>query len=322
MNKRRFTLSMLSWALPGTVPRAARAQAAPPAQPLRIIVATPPGGASDTAARLMAQWLAKGLGQQVLVENKTGGNTVPAVQAALLAPADGHTLLWAQASMAGLPLLVKSSPLKTMSEFTPVVKVVDLVYGLFVNPQVPATTVAEFGAHLKANPDRLSYGTGVLSEYLLTVQYLRSIGAKAVRVPYKGGAQLMPDLMSGELQFNFGPLASVLPHVRSGRVRLLATLPGRSDTTPGVPSLADAGVATGGLPVWNGLVAPPGTPREVAARIADEVNRALADPAVRGSLEAQGFRVAGGTPQQMSQAIEQAGTAWRQFVRDYEIPQE
>ena len=89
-----------------------------------------------------------------------------------------------------------------------------------------------------------------------------------------------------------------------------------------MPSLADAGVATDALPTWNGLVAPPRTPREVVARIAQEVNRALADPALRSGLEAQGFRVAGGTPQQMGEAIESAAAAWRQFVRDYEIPQE
>jgi tripartite-type tricarboxylate transporter receptor subunit TctC len=200
--------------------------------------------------------------------------------------------------------------------------VVHLVYGLFVNPKVPATTVPELTAHLKANPDRLNYGTGPLSEYLLTVHYLRSVGAKAVRVPYKGGIQIMPDLISGELQFNLGPLAPALPHIRSGKLRLLATLPERSDAAPGVPSFAEAGIPAETLPIWNGLVAPPGTPPEVAARLSQEVNRALTDPTIRSALEAQGFRVAGGSPQQMAQAIEAATTTWRQFVRDHDIPQE
>lgn len=322
MNKRNLLLGALSGAVLGAIGAPAAAQAGFPVQPLKIVVATPAGGASDTAARLLAQSLAKGLGQPVIVENKPGGNAVPAVQAVLSAPADGHTLLWAQASMAGLPLLVKGSPIRSMAEFTPVATVVHLVYGLFLNPKVPAGSAAEFAAHLKANPDRLNYGTGVISEYLLTVHYLRAIGAKAVRVPYKGGAQLMPDLISGELQFNLGPLAPALPHVRSGKLRLLATLPDRSDAAPGVPSLAEFGVVADALPTWNGLVAPPGTPRDVAARLAQEVNRALADPAVRSGLEAQGFRVAGGTPAQMEQAMEAATATWRQFVRDYDIPQE
>lgn len=322
MNKRIFLQSVLSTAVLGAIGAPAAAQPGFPGKPLKIIVATPAGGASDTAARLLAQSLAKGLGQPVIVENKPGGNAVPAIQAVLSAPADGHTLLWAQASMAGLPLLVKGAPIRSMTEFVPVASVVHLVYGLFVNPKVTASSAAEFAAHLKANPDRLNYGTGVLSEYLLTVHYLRTLDAKAVRVPYKGGAQLIPDLISGELQFNLGPLAPALPHVRSGKLRLLATLPDRSDAAPGVPSLAEFGVVADALPTWNGLVAPPGTPRDVATRLASEVNRALADPSVRSGLEAQGFRVAGGTPAQMEQALEAATATWRQFVRDYDIPQE
>lgn len=323
MNRRCFLLSSLSAAVSGAaVPLPALAQAGPASQPIRLILAVSAGGASDAAARLIAQSLARSLRQPVVVENKPGGNGVPAVQAVLAAPADGHTLLWAMSSMTGMPLLVKSAPVKSMGEFTPVVPVVNLVYGLFVNPKVPATTLDELTAYLKANPDRLSYGTGVLSEYMVTVHYLRAAGLKALRVPYKGGAQLMTDLISGELQFNIGPLAPGLPHVRSGKLRLLATVPGRSNVVPDVPSLSAVGVAAEDPPTWNGLVAPPGTPHDVVARLAQEVNRALADPDVRGTLETQGFRVTGGTPQQMGEAIASAAGAWRRFVRDYDIPQE
>ena len=323
MNKRSFLLSSLSAAL--LLCAAARpglAQPGFPSQPIRIIVATPPGGASDAAARLIAQSLSKSLGQHVLVENRTGGNGVPAIQAALAAPPDGHTLLWTMASMAGMPLLVKSSPVKSMNEFAPVLPVVNLMYGLYVSPKVPVTTVDELTAYLKANPGKLSYATGTLSEYMVAVHYLRSAGLKAERIPYKGGVQLLPDLMNGDVQFNFGPLGPALPHVRSGKLRLLATLPERTDAAPGVPALAERGVNTSALPIWNGLMAPPRTPREVTERIAQEVNRVLADPAVRASLETQGFRVSGGTPQQMAEAIDSAAAVWRQFVRDYEIPQE
>ncbi|MFT3956072.1 MAG: tripartite tricarboxylate transporter substrate binding protein [Piscinibacter sp.] len=320
MNKRTLLLSSASAAaLWAAAPLNALAQAGGEAAPLRIVLAVPPGGASDAAARLLAQALARSLGQPVLVDNKPGGNGVPAVQAVLTAPPDGRTLLWAMASMTGMPLIVKSPPVRSMNEFTPVVAVMNVAYGVFVNPKVPATTVAELTAHLRANPDKLSYGTGVLSEYMVTAHYLRSAGLKAVRVPYKGGAQLVPDLINGELQFNIGPLAATLPHVRSGKLRLLATLPDRLDMLPGVPSLAEAGVATDTVPTWNGLVAPPGTPQETAARLAQEVNRALADPTLRAALEGLGLRVLGGTPQQMAQAIESAGASWRQFVHDHEI---
>jgi tripartite-type tricarboxylate transporter receptor subunit TctC len=289
---------------------------------LKIVVATPAGGASDTAARLLAQSLSKSLGHPVMVENKPGGNGVPAVQTVLAAPADGQTLLWAMSSMAGMPQLVKSSPVKSFAEFTPVSLVVNLVYGVFVNPKVPATTMAELTAYLKANPDRLNYGTGVLGEYLVTMHYLHAAGLKAVRVPYKGGAQLMPDLIGGELQFNIGPLAPALPHVKSGKLRLLATLPDRAEVVAGVPSLTDSGIATDALPTWNGLVAPPGTPQADVSRLSLEVNRALADPTLRSALEVQGFQVTGGTPKQMGAAIESATVTWQKFIRDYNIPQE
>ena len=314
------TLAIAGWHLLG--PSQAMAQPTSAEAILKIVVATPAGGASDAAARLLAQTLTRNQGRQVVVENKPGGNGIPAVQAVLAAPPNGQTLLWAMSSMAGMPQLVKSSPIRSMTEFAPVTPVVNLMYGVLVNPKVPAKNMAELTAHLKANPDRLSYGTGVLSEYLVTMHYLRSADLKAVRVPYKGGAQLMPDLITGEIQLNIGPLAPALAHVKAGKLRLLATLPDRGEVVPGVPALADSGILTDALPAWNGLVAPPGTPADVAARLSQEVNRALADPTLRSALEAQGFRVTGGTPQQMAAAVESAGNTWRQFIRDYNIPQE
>lgn len=157
---------------------------------------------------------------------------------------------------------------------------------------------------------------------MFTVHYLRAAGLKALRVPYKGGAQLIPDLISGELPFYFGPLAPVLPHIKSGKLRMLATAPERSTFVPGVPSFADAGFTTDSLPTWNGLVAPPGTPHPITTRLSEEVNKVLTDASVRAALEMQGFHVTGGTPKQMGEAIENATRTWQQFIRDYDIPQE
>lgn len=323
MHKRPFLLLAVSGIVLSAIgPQPVLAQGNPSNQTLKIVVATPAGGASDTAARLLAQSLSKPLGHPVIVENKPGGNGVLAVQSVLTSPPDGRTLLWATSSMAAMPQLVKSSPVKSFAEFTPVTPVVNLTFGVFVNPKVPATTLPELSAYLKANPDRVNYGTGVLAEYMVTMNYLHAAGLRATRVPYKGGAQLMPDLISGEIQLNIGPLAPALPYVRSGKLRLLATLQSQTGGMPGVPSMADFGIPTDALPTWNGLVAPPGTPKDVANRIAGEVNRALTDPALRTALEAQGFRVTGGDPQQMATAIESATKLWRQFIHDYDIPQE
>lgn len=324
MDKRNFLRSSLAGA-GALVLRGTQALAQQPGaradRVLRIIVATPAGGASDTAARLLAQVLARQTGQTVLVDNKPGGNGVPAILSLLAAPADGQTLLWAMSSMAGMPLLVKSSPVKSLAELTPVAPVANVVFGLFVNPGIPAATLQEFSTYLKANPDKLAFATGVLSEYMATAQYLRLAAARAVRVPYKGGSQLMPDLVSGQVQFNIGPLAPGLPLVRSGKLRLLATAPDRLDALPGVPLLWDASSGAS-LPTWNGLVAPPRTPAETIARASQEVNHALADTALRSAFEAQGLRVTGGSPQHLREAMDSAADTWRQFIRDYDIPQE
>lgn len=126
----------------------------------------------------------------------------------------------------------------------------------------------------------------------------------------------------GQVQFNFGPLSAGIQHVRAGKLILLAVLPQRSGIAPDVPSLAEAGLPAGNIPLWNGLVAPPNTPRDIAARISTEVAQALKSPAIRAAYEAQGFHVVGSSPQAMADAIESAAVAWRNYVRDYDIAQE
>ena len=289
---------------------------------LRIIVATPAGGASDAAARLLGQALSKRTGQAVVVENRPGGNGVPAMLALLAAPPDGQTLLWAMSSMAGMPMLMKSSPIRSLSELVPVSSIVQINYGLVLSPKVPAQNLGEFNAYLKANPGRLNYATGPLSEYMIATQYLRHFGLDAQRVPYKGGVPVIPDLINGEVHFYFGALSPLLPQVRAGKLRLLATLPDPAELVAGVPSMSSVGVKTDNIPSWNGLMAPPRTPLAAAQRLANEVHAALGDGELRTSLEGHGFRVVGSNPAQMAHMVETAGAAWKAFVRDYDIPQE
>jgi tripartite-type tricarboxylate transporter receptor subunit TctC len=145
----------------------------------------------------------------------------------------------------------------------------------------------------------------------------------AVRVPYKGGAQLMPDLMSGLVQLNFGPIPSGLQHVKSGKLKAFVTLlPQRSPLLPDVPSAAELGLPLGNLPTWNGLLAPASTPAEVIARISGAVVQAMRNPALRSAIEQLGASPLGTTPQVMADSMERATTAWRTFVREHDIPQE
>ena len=294
-----------------------------PTRPIRIVVPTPAGGPSDTVARLLAQSLSISLGQQVIVENKAGASGAIAAQAVMAAPPDGHTLLWAQASMAGLPAVQKGSPYKHMSELAPVSNVLNFGYALFVANDVPVKNYAELVAYGKGNPDKLSYATGTLGEYMVGAHVLKSAGIQAVRVPYKGGAQLMPDLISGQVQVNFGPVVSGLQHAKAGKIKMLGTLlPQRLAGASDVPTFVELGIPAGNLPTWNALFAPAGTPREITGKLSVEIAQALKNPAIRTTLELQGAQPLGSTPQQLAEAVEASNTAWRNFVREYDIPQE
>lgn len=299
------------------------AVAQPGNKAVRLVVPTPPGGPSDTVARTLAPALAKGLGQAVVVENRPGAGGAIAVQAVMTAAPDGHTLLWGFASMAGLPALQKSPPFKSMNELVPVAMVGRFAFALFVHPDVPARTVADLVAHGRAHPDKLNYATGTLAEYMAMVQLLAATGVSSVRVPYKGGVQLMPDLITGRIQINIGPVSSGLQHVNEGKLRMLAVLlPTRIAIAPDVPTLAEAGVQLPGIPTWQAIFAPPGTPPEVAERVHREVARALADPELRAKLERQALQVQSATRAELAKVVTQDSEAWRVFVRENNVPQE
>jgi tripartite-type tricarboxylate transporter receptor subunit TctC len=293
---------------------------AAPDKPVRIVVPFPAGGASDAAARAVGQGLAKSLARPVIVENRPGANGAIAAQAVHAAPPDGNTLLWTAASMVALPALMKSPPFATLAEFTPVGGVGDLPFCLFVNPQVPARTVAELVAHARANPSKLNYGSGSLGEYLAAEQFAKLANLKIERVPYRGGSQLMPDLVAGRLQLNIGPASTGVPHVTSGRLRALAVLTReRSPMLPDVPTATQAGFAGFNVPAWQALLAPPKTPRAVAERLSKAVADALRDAETTSQFERIGMLRAGSTPDELEARIRQDHPLWAGFVREYGI---
>jgi len=317
----RRTLCLAAMAALCNVPLARAADY--PSRAITIVVPTPAGGASDSAARLVAASLSAAWGQPVVVVNRPGAGGAIAAQAVMDAPPDGYTLLWGLSAMAGLPLVQKGVPYKALSEFTPVANVVELGFALFVNRELPVQNFADLVAYGRSHPGQLHLATGTLGEYMLAERVLKAVGVQVRRVPYKGGAQLMPDLISGQVQINFGPIAGGLQHAKAGKLRVLATaLPQRSPLLPDVPTFAELGVSSGTLSFWNALFAPAATPPEVAARLSAAVARALQAPAVQEPLRASGTEPLGSTPQQLAEAVEAASTAWATFVRDYGIAQE
>lgn len=239
------------------------------------------------------------------------------------ASADGHTLMWTLSSMSGLPLLVKASPYQSLAELTPVSLIGHFTYALFASPELPLRTAAEFVDHARARPDALSYATGSLADYMAATKFLQATGTRAVRVPYRGGAPLMPDVATGRVQFNFGPLGSGLPLAREGKLRVLAVLGAhRSPLAPDVPTLAEAGVAAVSVPSWQALFGPPGMASALAERLSRDVAAALASPELRAQLERLALQLDGSTPAALSAAVMRDAQVWRSFVLEYEIPQE
>jgi tripartite-type tricarboxylate transporter receptor subunit TctC len=294
-----------------------------PAKPVRIVMPVPTGGASDTSARLIAQALSAAWGQPVIVENKPGANGAIAAQAVISATPDGYTLLWGLSSMAGMPFVQKASPYKSLTEFSPVSATVQFGYALYVSKGIPVQSVTDLKAYARAHPDALNLATNTLGEYMASVELLNAAGIKATRIPYKGGSQLMTDLISGHVQINVGPILSGAPHVQASKIRALAVLDSqRSHLLPDVPTLAELGLPQITAPTWNALFAPPGTPREVTEKISAAVVSVLRSTTLRATLEQQSATPVAGSPQQLSQAVYSAIDAWKTFVRDYEIPQE
>ena len=294
-----------------------------PAKPIRLIVPFSAGGASDTAARTLGQTLSKSLGQPIVIESRPGAGGSLAAQAVLNAPADGYTLLWASASMVAIPFLQKSAPFQSLNEFAPVSVVGRLTYCMFVPQDVPAKSVGEFIAYARANPGKLSYASGSLGEFMVTAQFMKSAGVSLEQVPYKGGAQAMPDLIAGRVHLNFGPFAGGFAHVRDGKLRMLATLmPNRSPVAPDVPTLTEAGIKNVSSPTWQAIFAPPKTPKNIVEKLSREVALALNDTGLLAQFEKQAVQGEASTPEALALMVTEDVEAWRRFIKDNNVPQE
>lgn len=301
----------------------ALALAAFPDKPIRILMPFPPGGPSDTTARAIAPGIAQELKQSVVVENLPGASGAIAAQAVMRAPADGYTLLWVPASMGVLPHIQTKPAFKSLADFTPIATMATFSFGLFVHPDVPASTVTELVSYAKANPGKLTYATGAPSEHVIASQFIHQTQVNMLRVPYKGGAQAMPDLLAGRVNLFFTPFTLGLPHVRSGKLKLLATVTGkRSPLTPGVPTLEEAGIKGVAAPLWQGIVAPPNLPDSIAAQIAHAITKSVEPASVRNQFADQGIVVNVKSLQEFEQQLREDNDLWKKFVIDNDIPKE
>jgi tripartite-type tricarboxylate transporter receptor subunit TctC len=265
--------------------RKALAQAYP-TRPVRLIVGYAAGGTADIVARIIAQRLTERLGQPVVVENKPGATTNIATQSVIGAAPDGHTLLYVTAANATNASLYSSLPFNFMRDIVPVAGLVEFTLVLVVNAALPVHSISEFVAYAKANPGKInmaSFGVGSTSH--LSGELLKLVtGIDTVHVPYRGGAPMITDLVSGQVQAAFDALPESLPHIRTGALRPLAvTTAARAESLPDVPTIGDT-IPGYEASSWAGLGAPRGTPPAVIETLRREAAAALADPAIRARL--------------------------------------
>ena len=287
-----------------------------PNRAIRVIVPFGSGGVTDAVARITARALEKSLGQPVVVENKPGADGAIAATLVKNAAPDGYTLFFATSSSLSTPLVSKAAGFDPIADFAPISTVGRFPYAMFVNTDVPATSVKEFVAYARAHPGTLNYGTVNVGEQLAAAQFVKASGVDMLRIPYKSSP--VTELLAGRIQIYFGPVGMGLSHAKDGKVRLLATLvPERTPLTPDVPTIAEAGVA--GISAGSSyqmFLAPARTPRDVVEKLSRAVNAAVADPEVRAQLEKASLVAEGMTPAQLTKLIAEANVTWTQFFRE------
>ncbi|MGE8367268.1 Bug family tripartite tricarboxylate transporter substrate binding protein [Cupriavidus basilensis] len=291
----------------------ALAEAAYPAKVIRLVVPFPPGGSTDTLARLLAEQLKEELGQSVVVENKAGaGGNIGGDAVAKAAP-DGYTLLLAAAGATVInPSLYARMSYDPVRDLAPVTMLAREHNLMVVNPSIPARNLKEFIAYARTRPGTLSFGSpGNGSPAQLAGELLnQSAGIKLQHVPYKGSGPAVADLIAGHITMMIDNMPALLPYVQSGRLRALAVASDkRASALPDVPTMEEAGLKGYVVTAWKGLMAPAGTPRPIIARLHDATAKILARPQMRKRLVDLGAEPVGNTPEQFAAQI-RSDTAW------------
>jgi len=288
-----------------------------PSKPIQLIVPFSPGAANDFLARTLASEMKDSLGA-IVVENKPGANGNIGAEFVRRAAADGHTLLIAPNAFVILAAM-PPQPFDFVKDFAPIVLANSLPFYLVVNQEaIPSRNVRELIEFARARPGKLSYASaGNGSPHQLAMELLKlQTGIDVAHVPYKGMGQGVVDLLAGRTQMTITGFPAVAGHMKSGKLRVLATAGGRrSPLQPDIPTIAESGVPGYEMDSWLGILAPAGTPRPVIERLNADFDRALRVPQVREKLAAQGMDVTGGTPQEFAAVIRADFEKWSRVVK-------
>ena len=288
-----------------------------PNRTIKLVVPFPAGGATDNAARLVAQRLQAALGQSVIIENQAGaGGTIGTKQASIAAP-DGYTLLMASIGTFGsMPLLYKLD-FDPQRAFTPVATVVFEKGALVVRPSLPVTSVRELAEYAKAHPGKLSYGSAIgIGPHFIAELFKIKSGSDIVHIPYRGGAPMVADLIAGQIDMTVNGKSVLLPQIEAGKLRALAVTAGeRWRELPDVPTLVETGYMDAPYDTLFGVVAPAGTPAAVIERLNATINEGLRSPEMRDHLARIGIEPIITTPREFGDIIAEEIPKWAAIVR-------
>ncbi len=301
LNRRTCLLTL------ATLSSAARAQSAWPNKPIRYIVPFAPGGTTDILARVVGEKLALALGQPVVIDNKPGqGGSAGAAELARAAP-DGYTIGGGTISSHAInATLYDKLPYDPVTSFAPITLYATQPNVLLLHPSVPATSVREFIALLKANPEKYSFGSAGngTSQHISGELFKTLAGVRMQHIPYRGSGQMLPELLGGTLPVAFDNIASAIPHVKAGKLRALAvTTAQRSSVAPDVPTLAESGLAGYEISSWQAVFAPAGTPGAIVERLYSEIARILKTPDISKRLSELGLDLSGMPPAELAALV-------------------
>jgi tripartite-type tricarboxylate transporter receptor subunit TctC len=289
-----------------------------PNRPIRLVVPTGAGGNTDTFARIVADKLKGSLGQQIIVDNRSGASGIVGSDIVAKAAPDGYTLLMAFPSHPVNPSLYSDLPYDTLRDFAPITMVTSVTQVLVVNPKVPATSVKELIALIKEKPGQYNHGVvarGSLGD--LSAEVFSSMsGAPLTQIAYKGAPQVMTALIGGEIQVYFSAPVVAIPQMKAGRVRAIGvSTRKRLAVIPEVPTIAESGLPGYEVVGWNGILAPARTPRAIIDRLHDDIVKVIRAPDVEASILAQAIEPIGNTPEEFGRIIRTDVERWGKILK-------
>jgi tripartite-type tricarboxylate transporter receptor subunit TctC len=322
-SRRAHLGAALALTLPAIAPSIARAQSWP-GRPIKLIVGFAPGGGTDIVSRVLATKLSEILGQQVLVENRSGAAGTIAADLVAKSAADGYTLLAGHAnSNAIAPNVMTKVPFDALNDFTPITYIGYTPNVLVIHPSIPAKSVEELVALAKSKPGVLTYASsGVGStQHLAGALFNQISGTQMTHIPYKGSGQAVVDLVAGQVNVNFDTLPPVLEHIRAGKLRALAISSSkRMPQLPDVPTFEEKGIRGFDVTNWYSLMGPKGLPREIVSKLDEAMKRALSDADVRAKLEPQGVLIGGApTPEAFREFIRAENAKYAKLTRELNV---